>query len=486
MRIEKKKRKTTPWPIVRSCNSETDQETYEKLSSIARDYRNLEPAISRQDLFGPLVNPGWESGPTIYFEDHRVVDLIPESSAQSYEYRMLGLAGDEDFFLTSLRRDRNFEQSLSDSGLGRPNIIRLNRKDDETLAQTAYNNSALIERLAEAAKIAGVINIVPYQSSPDVWHLAKTIADKSQTPVKVAGSLPVMTLCANDKIWFAGLVRRIHGDRAIPVTQGLTSKAAVMQNVLDLAQNHKHLVLKLPASAGGMGNIRLSSEIIQNISKDALYSYISDLLGLKDWHTGEPLLVGVWDSHVIDSPSVQIWVPKLEFGLPVIEGVFEQIVAGEQGTFVGARRAQYSLELTKKICREAFDISFCLQQMGYYGRLSLDTVLIQRDDLPPIIHWIEANARWGGVSIPMTVANRFQSEYPSHSPYVFQRYLNEETELDIEKILNDNGLQTLSSDGDKGYIYLLPKSGNVKLVTLVGLSAKKINAIQKEINANLN
>ena len=44
--------------------------------------------------------------------------------------------------------------------------------------------------------------------------------------------------------------------------------------------------------------------------------------------------------------------------------------------------------------------------MGYFGRLSLDAILLAQRGANPAIRWIEANARWGGVSIPMTIANR--------------------------------------------------------------------------------
>lgn len=48
--------------------------------------------------------------------------------------------------------------------------------------------------------------------------------------------------------------------------------------------------------------------------------------------------------------------------------------------------------------------------LGYFGRCSLDAVLvgdeIERSDL----HWIECNGRWGGVSIPLVLANRLAPE----------------------------------------------------------------------------
>jgi len=47
-----------------------------------------------------------------------------------------------------------------------------------------------------------------------------------------------------------------------------------------------------------------------------------------------------------------------------------------------------------------------LQLLGYFGRCSLDTLLVGHSFDTAVLHWIECNGRWGGVSIPMTIVNR--------------------------------------------------------------------------------
>ncbi|MCX8225901.1 MAG: hypothetical protein OTI35_07500, partial [Sulfitobacter sp.] len=42
-------------------------------------------------------------------------------------------------------------------------------------------------------------------------------------------------------------------------------------------------------------------------------------------------------------------------------------------------------------------------QLGYYGRCSLDAVICDHDNVGNSIHWIECNARWSGVSIPLAI-----------------------------------------------------------------------------------
>jgi len=96
--------------------------------------------------------------------------------------------------------------------------------------------------------------------------------------------------------------------------------------------------------------------------------------------------------------------------------------------------------------------------------------------------------RWGGVSIPLTVSNRFEIDDKSETPFVFQRHLNGDASFDLEAVLTDNGLEPVSqaTKSKSGYFYLLPRSGNVKLITLIGTSADNIHAVQADINANIN
>ena len=54
------------------------------------------------------------------------------------------------------------------------------------------------------------------------------------------------------------------------------------------------------------------------------------------WRGDYPLLVSTWDSPVFASPSVQIWVPRADRGDVVVEGIFDQALAGPRFEFCGA------------------------------------------------------------------------------------------------------------------------------------------------------
>ena len=91
------------------------------------------------------------------------------------------------------------------------------------------------------------------------------------------------------------------------------------------------------------------------------------------WRDRYPLLVAVWESPLVASPSVQLWIPHRTTGAPIVEGVFEQIV--EEGHFVGASSSTLPAALRQRIAEEAVYIACLFQELGYFGRCGLDTVL---------------------------------------------------------------------------------------------------------------
>src|SRR5262249_4758195 len=135
-------------------------------------------------------------------------------------------------------------------------------------------------------------------------------------------------------------------------------------------------------------------------------------------HTGRggrgwtfPLLAGAWCDPVVDSPSVQLWIPHTGEGLPVVEGVFSQVLRGARGSFVGAAPTWLPAEWQQRIADEGVRLGLFLQALGYYGRCSFDAVIAGDDLGSARLQWVDGNGRWGGVSIALTGANRLAGDW---------------------------------------------------------------------------
>src|SRR5581483_1555853 len=170
-----------------------------------------------------------------------------------------------------------------------------------------------------------------------------------------------------------------------------------------------------------------------------------------------PLLAGAWDDPVVDSPSVQLWVPPLADGLPVVEGVFSQVLKGARGTFVGAAPTWLPAGWQRRLAGEAACLARLFQELGYVGRCSFDAVLAGPDLDSSAVHWVDANGRWGGVSIALTAANRLAGDWQRRPFVIVQRSRLRMPPRSLPTILDEIGPQGFRpADGRTGTVVLAP------------------------------
>lgn len=311
------------------------------------------------------------------------------------------------------KRDREFEDYLA-RHLGMTNVtfLEIGRAQEASVAHHARKTPWLIDDLAHLATQNGGLTLKAYITTGHIWRLAQLIGEVAQTTVHVCGPSPRLTRQANDKLWFTQLAHVVQGPAATPPTFSSYGPAATAALVKHIAKTAERVVVKVPDSAGSAGNIGLRSVDIQGRSLTDVRSYLLDSLHACGWRDTYPVLVGVWDADVVCSPSAQLWIPDISDGLPVCEGVFEQSVVGEEGKFVGAARSSLPNATQVELMDQAVRLASVLQRIGYFGRCSFDAVIQRHGTGPDVIHWIECNGRWGGVSIPLSGLRRLWGGVP--------------------------------------------------------------------------
>jgi len=438
-------RRNAPWPIVPRQMVELSEDERRRLRLLA-DNRAQETRLKQAWHQSELLEAGWAPGPVLYLEDHRPIELMTERGAKAFEYRSLGLAGDGDYYLVSQPRDRAFEAYIGDHiGLGHPQVLKVPPPQlarSRRLARAAIDDGEIFSVLTEAALRHGTLTISPFIASSDAWVLARAIAQATRTKVFVLGPPPALTACCNSKLWFADLVVEVLNKAALPVTLHAENLVQAAFGIIRLSQSAETVVVKVPSSAGAMGNIKLSGSVLTSLTPRAIYRLLKERLAQVGWDRASPLLLSVWEEQAIASPSAQIWIPTIDAGDPVVEGVFAQAVGNEQGGFEGAGLFDGVDEVIIRIQTEALQIAFVLQHLGYVGRLSLDALLLDGAH-GPILHWIEANARWGGVSIPMTIAHRLQRDVLDWPFQILQFKLSNQDELPLPSVYHE-----LPDDGE--------------------------------------
>jgi len=393
-----------------------------------------DPRISATDLFGPRVEAGLCDGPTLHIHDTGSASVGGLEFAR--EHRALLLAGDEDVVAMSRPPVRAFvEHCRDDLGLGGPSLLIPSLPDRPVpLALRCMNDPEVIFRLSGIAQAYDHLNVAPYIATGGVWALAGRVARESGARIHVAG--PPVRLCqkVNNKIWFARQVTELLGSHALPVTTSARSWAVLAHSVRLCARQFPSVGIKLPSASGASGNFVIDSDVVRRLpSLRAVVGELRRLIRHLGWDDPFPMLVSVWEESVLVSPSVQLWIPTRGQGDPIVEGVFDQRVEPAAGKFVGCAPSLLSQDLMERLAHEATLLGALFQELGYFGRCSFDCVLVGDDLSSAEVHWIECNGRWGGTSIPMTLANRLVGDW-AERPFVVIGSVRTEPASNLEEI----------------------------------------------------
>ncbi|HKN37606.1 MAG TPA: hypothetical protein VJ456_00705 [Acidimicrobiia bacterium] len=467
-----------------------------RMAALAETLQRGDPALAAGGAPGAAsgggrVRPGVGDGPALIFEDHGEIPLFTTAAPSPLEYRSLLLAEDGDVFALAGQRVADFEAYARD-GLRLGDVDVLTRPEGAargtggvppTTAAGAATSSALpdalrrdpaaMARLVRLARERGSLTVIPYLSTAAAWRLAGAVAEEAGVEVSVLGPPPALAARVNDKAWFSRRVAEVLGPDAIPET-GWAADALELTTALQiLAKRHRRLVVKMPDSAGGIGNVVLDSAVVAGLDHDRLLAHVWRQTGRAGRGWTFPLLVGAWDDPIVESPSVQLWVPPSGDGLPVVEGVFSQVLKGARGTFVGAAPTWLPPEWQERLAGEAVRLALLFQELGYIGRCSFDAVLAGDDLDSAAVHWVDANGRWGGVSIALTAANRLVGDWQRRPFVIVQRSGLHMLPRPLPDVLDEIGPQLFRpSDGRTGAVVLAPcrliEGSGMNLMVLAG------------------
>jgi hypothetical protein len=444
--------------------------------SVVAELLDDEPALLSSLDFGPYVAQGMGDGPSLLIGDQSEIALLASAQVSRLDYRMALLAKPGDSVLVR-RQVRDFEDYLVDN-LGQVNVTFLHGRADDRrpVTQQARTSSKIFETLARAADASSGLTLKPYLTTGHSWRLAQALGEATKRCIHVCGPSPRLARRVNDKLWFGQCVRRILGNQATPPTRAAYGPAAAAGLVSRISKASDQIVVKVPDSAGSAGNLRLEATKVRRMRLDALRDFLLHRLRAFGWQDTYPILVGVWDENVRCSPSAQIWVPRLQDGPPVVEGIFEQRVRDSVATFVGGSRSTLPQVLQDRLSAEASRIASILQRLGYFGRCSLDAVVFRTPDRADNIHWIECNGRWGGMSIPMTTAAILFANQPAPAISITQE-LRPDRQMQTKELLQRLGELLFRVGQDKTGIVVMspPEHPNGAQINLLSLSQTQVD-----------
>ncbi|MFC1849391.1 hypothetical protein ACFL27_04195 [candidate division CSSED10-310 bacterium] len=375
------------------------------------------------------------------FEKKKYADTVPEYSSQSvtrmfiedlssipflknisgieyYQQRIRILASSGDLVVLTEPMDEDYETyNRHFLQLGSPTFIDVTPRPGTgmSVVENALSSPNFHKYLQILAQKNRELHIHPYMGSPAVWRIAEYSLNKYKLKTKIHAPLPGISSLVNNKNEFMELVRNLCGPAYVPEYLTARSISALSKNVRQLAHRFNKIVLKLPDCASSMGTKVFNRSEILSLTGSELQRRITHLLQSMEWDHQSAVVVSKWYDNVVQSPSVQLWLPPLSSGYPTVEGIYEQILEGEEKVFNGSMPAQLEPALEKELTEMSYLLAVYIQQLGYIGRCSFDTIITSGDRSAPAIKFVECNGRWGGTSLPMSLIFRLFS--PTRYPY---------------------------------------------------------------------
>ena len=172
-----------------------------------------------------------------------------------------------------------------------------------------------------------------------------------------------------------------------------------------LAEHHGRVGLKRTRCASAMGNAVFDLEQIARLKPEQIVDEVRRFLERTEWALDEEVLIVAWE-ETDDSPSTQLWIPPDGGGRPIVEGVYEQLLEGEEKIFLGSRPSQLPREINETLVRISLQVGAALQSLGYVGRCSFDFIVVDGPQDGLRVKFVECNGRWGGTSTPMRLVDR--------------------------------------------------------------------------------
>lgn len=399
-------------PIISRFDIGISQRQRKRVNSMAEVIRREHPQLGKpNDIFRHhVVTAAITNEPSLHLDDFSEIPVIGGIDSSGFLQQRARLrAAEGDWIVQSCEIPAGFSDYFEYKlGMGRVRWLFPSTVPHSTrqIAAHCWLDRSLRQHLVRAIRHHGMSYIHPQQSTLYVWELAALLHRASRRPIFVIGPPPALSRWANDKIEFARAASKLLGSRFVPLTDIAYNLATLSEKVQALAETHARIAIKYPHGTGGCGNFLLDTKTLRGQSLKKIREFVQNRLAGIGWPRSGRVLIDVWESPIVSSPSIQTWIPPLGSGDPIMEGLFEQLMLEEKGEFAGSYPRRLPEDLESRILEAGFLLATLFQQLGYVGRCSFDLILVGENLESSRYEFIECNARWGGTSAPMTLMNR--------------------------------------------------------------------------------
>ncbi len=359
--------------------------------------------------------------PVLHLDDVSAIPfLVDVEGVEEYQHRARLRARDGDSFAAVTAPNEAYEAYCREHlGLGAVDVVLAPVGPNPLAVADACSRGAPFECIAARARRAGGLVLHPYMGIEAVWELGRRLGERIGTTVAVLAPPPPITWIANDKAAFGELVSLVLGPRYLVESRSSATVEGLAEGLAGLAARHRRVALKRLRCASAMGNMVFESEALVASGRPAIEAEVRAFLDRTEWDRREEVLAVAWEETRL-SPSTQLWIPPTGSGAPRLDGIYEQILKGSRGIFVGSRPSTLPERVNRDLASASLRAAAGLQALGYVGRCSFDFLVVGDPEGDYALRFTECNGRWGGTSTPMALLDRLLGR-PPDGPFAPRR-----------------------------------------------------------------
>ena len=374
----------------------------------------IEPLSTRlrlQEQIGPFYDRCWDGelkdSTVIHLDDFSAIPFLSDiTGVEEYQHRARLRAREGDAYVATTPPTLGYEAYCGRMlGLDPVEMLTASSAKNPLELSRACCQGKVETRLVEIAKSSESFLIHPFMGIERVWELAALIAEEAETAVGVIAPPPPVTWMANDKSLFTEIVMHVLGPEWLVEGQLAEEVSNLTVALASLAKRHSRVALKRLRCASAMGNRVFESAAIRAMPESEVAAEVREFLERTEWDGQEAVFAVAWEESD-HSPSTQLWIPPEGRGQVRLDGVYEQLLAGERRVFVGSRPSTLPTRVNDCIGTASVQIASALQSLGYVGRCSFDFIVNGDLDGDFQARFTECNGRWGGASSPMALMDR--------------------------------------------------------------------------------
>jgi hypothetical protein len=396
--------------------------------SVAEKVRPLARRIDLEAQLEPYEAQRWlgdQGGrPILHLDDVSKIPFVQDVvGVEEYQHRARVRARSGDLFVAVTDPSDGYEDYCREElRLGSPRFVRAPSGQHGYAVADACFSDPPFGTLVERAREAGGLSIHAYMAIGEVWQLAARVAEASGVRVEVVGPPPPVLWIANDKAALSEIVARVLSEDWIVETHAANEPVAMAEHLQRLVRSAPSVGLKRARCASGLGNQVYDAGPLRRLDLEGVLGEVEAFLRRTEWPGDEEVLVVAWE-RTDCSPSSQLWIPPPRVGAPQVEGVYEQLLEGDNRIFLGSRPSTLPETVNRRISEASLAVAEALQALGYVGRCSFDFILLGDPAGEFSLKFTECNGRWGGTSTPMHLVDRVVDG--PRPPYRAQDFMHE-------------------------------------------------------------